>query len=81
MNMNKNPMSCNHFDTDVSFVSRVNTQVNLSHRHSYTRSLFVIFTQVEMAKNKHNEITHVVKLFMNLTFRLLQHTSSEVTVT
>jgi len=31
---------------------------------------------------KHNETTHVVKItFMNLMFRMLQQTSSEVTVT
>ena len=29
-NKSKNPVSCHHFDTDVSFVSRVNTQGNLS---------------------------------------------------
>ena len=28
-NKNKNPVSCHHFDTDVSFVSRVNLRVNL----------------------------------------------------
>ena len=37
-------------------------------------------TQAAVIKN--NETTHVVKLsFMNLTFRMLQHTSLEVTVT
>ena len=28
-NKNKNPVSCHHFDTDVSFVSRVNMQGNV----------------------------------------------------
>ena len=28
-NKNKNPVSCHHFDTDVSFISRVNMRGNL----------------------------------------------------